>query len=51
MGCRLNIYEGEIIKNHLKNSNSKRISTVFFNSKDIERHEAVKEVLEIYGDV
>ena len=23
LGCRLNIYEGEIIKNHLKNNNIK----------------------------
>lgn len=36
--------------NHLEKSNAKRISTVYFNAKDIERHEAVKEVLEIYGD-
>jgi phosphate starvation-inducible PhoH-like protein len=36
--------------NHLKTSNAKRISTVYFSSHDIERHEAVKEVLEIYGD-
>ena len=36
--------------NHLKTSNAKRISTVYFSSHDIESHEAVKEVLEIYGD-
>ena len=35
---------------HLDNSNAKRISTVYFKSTDIERHDAVKEVLEIYGD-
>jgi hypothetical protein len=27
-----------------------RISTVFFVKGDVERHEAVKEVLEVYGD-
>ena len=37
--------------NHLENSSSRRISTVVFHKGDIERHEAVKEVLEIYGDV
>ena len=37
--------------NHLENSSSRRISTVMFQKGDIERHEAVKEVLEIYGDV
>jgi len=36
--------------NHLENSSSSRISTVRFHKGDIERHEAVKEVLEIYGD-
>ena len=29
---------------------SRRIHTVYFDNKDIERHPAVKEVLEIYGD-
>ena len=28
----------------------KHIDIVQFNQKDIERHEAVKEVLQIYGD-
>ena len=37
--------------NHLENSSSRRISNVVFHKGDIERHEAVKEVLEIYGDV
>ena len=36
--------------NHLSSSSATRISTVFFGKGDIERHEAVKEVLEIYGD-
>jgi phosphate starvation-inducible protein PhoH and related proteins len=36
--------------NHLENSSSSRISTVQFHKGDIERHEAVREVLEIYGD-
>jgi phosphate starvation-inducible PhoH-like protein len=36
--------------NHLRSSNATRISTVFFGKGDIERHEAVREVLEIYGD-
>jgi Phosphate starvation-inducible protein PhoH, predicted ATPase len=36
--------------NHLKNSSVSRISPVFFVKGDVERHEAVKEVLEIYGD-
>ena len=37
--------------NHLDVKDSSRISTVRFHKGDIERHEAVKEVLEIYGDV
>ena len=37
--------------NNLKQFNSKLISAVYFKQKDIERHEAVKEVLAIYGDV
>ncbi len=37
--------------NHLRKGESTRISTVRFNKGDIERHEAVKEVLQIYGDV
>jgi len=36
--------------NHLDKSDATRISTVQFHKGDIERHEAVKEVLEIYGD-
>lgn len=35
---------------HLENAETKRISTVKFHHKDIERHEAVTEVLKIYGD-
>ena len=37
--------------NHLEESNSKRICCVKFYQGDIERHEAVKEVLQVYGDV
>jgi len=36
--------------NHLKNSKTSRISTVQFKHGDIERHAAVTEVLEVYGD-
>jgi phosphate starvation-inducible PhoH-like protein len=36
---------------HLEERQSDRISTVRFHKGDIERHEAVKEVLAIYGDV
>lgn len=36
--------------NNLKQFNSKLISAVYFKQKDIERHEAVKEVLQVYGD-
>ena len=36
--------------NKLKTFNSKCISAVYFKKQDIERHEAVKEVLEVYGD-
>ena len=36
--------------NNLKAFNSKCISSVYFKKQDIERHEAVKEVLEVYGD-
>ena len=35
---------------HLKDFESKRISVVEFQQKDIERHQAVKEVLQVYGD-
>ena len=28
LGCRLNIYEGEIIKNHLKNENLDNITII-----------------------
>jgi len=35
---------------HLEERQSDRISTVRFHKGDIERHEAVKEVLAIYGD-
>ena len=34
----------------VSNSNTKHISVVNFQKGDIERHDAVKEVLEIYGD-
>tara|TARA_B100002019_G_scaffold268458_1_gene260462 strand:+ start:11403 stop:12119 length:717 start_codon:yes stop_codon:yes gene_type:complete len=37
--------------NNLKEYNSKLISAVYFKQGDIERHEAVKEVLQVYGDV
>ncbi len=36
--------------NNFKAFNSKCISAVYFKKQDIERHEAVKEVLEVYGD-
>ena len=36
--------------NHLDTTESSRLNLVRFESKDIERHEAVKEVLRIYGD-
>jgi len=35
---------------HLENSNASRIDVVHFEKKDVERHQAVKQVLEIYGD-
>jgi phosphate starvation-inducible protein PhoH and related proteins len=35
---------------HLQDFKSKRIDVVEFSQKDIERHEAVKEVLQVYGD-
>jgi phosphate starvation-inducible protein PhoH len=35
---------------HLKDYNAQRITVVNFTNKDIERHEAVKEVLKVYGD-
>jgi phosphate starvation-inducible PhoH-like protein len=34
----------------LRNSESKHLDVVQFERGDIERHEAVKEVLEVYGD-
>tara|TARA_B100000900_G_scaffold383682_1_gene371836 strand:- start:1322 stop:1903 length:582 start_codon:yes stop_codon:yes gene_type:complete len=37
--------------NNLKEHDSKLISAVYFKQRDIERHEAVKEVLQVYGDV
>jgi len=37
--------------NHLEKSNTQHIAVCNFAKGDIERHEAVKEVLEIYGDV
>lgn len=36
--------------NHLDNSDSDLISVVNFGQRDIERHEAVSEVLKVYGD-
>jgi phosphate starvation-inducible PhoH-like protein len=36
--------------NLLKNRPTSRLDATYFNHKDIERHEAVKEVLDIYGD-
>lgn len=36
--------------NQLKQHESSRISTVYFNQHDIERHQVVKEVLQVYGD-
>lgn len=36
---------------HMEKNTTKRISAVNFHKGDIERHEAVKEVLEVYGDV
>jgi phosphate starvation-inducible PhoH-like protein len=36
--------------NHLESKKLKHITVCHFDSKDIERHEAVKEVLAIYGD-
>ena len=35
--------------NLLKSRNTSRLDIVYFNHKDIERHEAVKEVLQVYG--
>lgn len=35
---------------HLEGNETKCITVVTFNQKDIERHEAVKEVLQVYGD-
>jgi phosphate starvation-inducible protein PhoH len=34
----------------IKNKRLEHIDAVYFDSLDIERHEAVKEVLDIYGD-
>lgn len=36
--------------NRLQNKNLDRLNVITFGNKDIERHEAVKEVLDIYGD-
>jgi phosphate starvation-inducible protein PhoH and related proteins len=36
--------------NHLENSDASKISVVKFGHRDIERHEAVTEVLKVYGD-
>ena len=36
--------------NLLKSKNTSRLDIVYFNHTDIERHEAVKEVLQVYGD-
>ena len=35
---------------HLRDFESQRIDVVNFSQRDIERHEAVKEVLQVYGD-
>jgi len=35
---------------HYENKHSQRIEMIHFERKDVERHEAVKEVLDIYGD-
>jgi phosphate starvation-inducible protein PhoH len=35
---------------HLKDFEAKRIDVCEFAYKDIERHQAVKEVLRVYGD-
>jgi phosphate starvation-inducible PhoH-like protein len=37
--------------NLMEKRNLSRIDVARFNSTDIERHEAVKEVLDIYGDI
>jgi phosphate starvation-inducible protein PhoH and related proteins len=36
--------------NRIKNKNTSRLDIVYFTPKDIERHEAVKEVLKLYGE-
>lgn len=36
--------------NHLRDFESQRIDVVNFSQRDIERHEAVKEVFQVYGD-
>jgi phosphate starvation-inducible PhoH-like protein len=46
-------YENNGLKEFMKLFNQKestRMSTVCFDNKDVERHPAVREVLEIYGD-
>jgi phosphate starvation-inducible protein PhoH len=35
---------------HLKDYEARRIETVQFGQRDIERHPVVKEVLQVYGD-
>tara|TARA_B100001287_G_scaffold63403_1_gene51485 strand:+ start:1842 stop:2570 length:729 start_codon:yes stop_codon:yes gene_type:complete len=40
----------DFIKNLQKHPSASRLASVTFSHKDIERHEAVKEVLEVYGD-
>jgi phosphate starvation-inducible protein PhoH len=37
--------------NLLANKNLKHIDIIEFDHRDIERHQAVKEVLDIYGDM
>ena len=37
--------------NQIKRKDTKHIDVCYFKKEDIERHEAVKEVLEIYGDL
>ena len=40
----------DFIKNLQRHPSASRLAYVSFSHKDIERHEAVKEVLEVYGD-
>jgi phosphate starvation-inducible PhoH-like protein len=40
----------DFIKQLQRHQKASRLACVTFNHADIERHEAVKEVLEVYGD-